>query len=266
VEQAYQAGLIRVECVAAPEENKGDSQDVRVQLKGVNLSAPKALAIRWISFEPSEIEVRLVRETTGDVPVIPRLSTPPLGYEVTYKAPGRATVVLRGRKDVIAALTKTGIATEEIDISVPPPPYATEWTLTPFARIPSHVIFQGVKCPITCEERVQCTVVLVQKAIEKTFTSIPIRLLFPPEYPYEASLRERTTDVKIRGPAGIVNNVKPQNIVLYVDVSDLKPQELRDTQRIEAQIVNVPGGTELTIKPAIPTCAVKITEPRTAGK
>ena len=78
-------------------------------------------------------------------------------------------------------------------------------------------------------------------AIEKTFTEVPIELLVPPNYSYVATLlRERTTDVQVTGPKSIVDALKKENIVLYVDVRDPKlvPQDTPYTQPVHAQIVD----------------------------
>jgi hypothetical protein len=195
--------------------------------------------------------------------VLPKTSQPPPGYLVDYVFPIPAAVVISGQRDIVTQLAKTGIETEEIDISTAPPANAAEWGPYPLpARIPAEVPVGGVMYPIRCNDQVQCRIHLIRASAERTFPAVPLGLLEPPNYAFIADLREQTSDVLVSGPKNTVDALKPENIVLYVDVRDpkLAPQETRYTQPVQAQIVGIPGGNEVVVKPAIPTCAVKITE------
>jgi hypothetical protein len=93
-------------------------------------------------------------------------------------------------------------------------------------------------------------------------------LLVPPNYPYVATLlRESTTNVQVTGPSAVVDALKKENIVLYVDVRDTKvlvPQETPYTQPLYAQIVDEHQRpmiiADLVVKPAVTDWAVKISD------
>ena len=126
-------------------------------LKKELLVTSRDFSLKIESFKPSELKIELIRETARMVPVVPKYSAPPPGYDVEYAFPLTAAVMIRGREDIVAQLAKTGIETEEIDISAPPPGNADEWDIQPVpARIPSSVTIGGKSYPITCTDLVQC--------------------------------------------------------------------------------------------------------------
>ena len=133
------------------------------------------------------------------------------------------------------------------------------------ARSPSSVTIGDKSYPISCFDVVECHIRLVRQSIDRKFTDVPIELLLPPGYAYVATpLRERATDVQVTGPQHEVDELKKENIVLYVDLRDPKlvPQETPYTQPIYAEIVDEHqrpvSVTGMAVKPAISTCAVKI--------
>jgi hypothetical protein len=262
--QELDAGKTYIECNATPEPTGLNQQSVTVPLKKELLVTSRDYSLKIMGFNPSKLQIELIRETARMVRVIPRISAPP-GYDVAYAVPLTATVMIRGREDIVAQLVKSGIETEEMDISSPPPD-APEWDMQQVpAHVPSSVTIGDKSYPISCSDLVECHVHLLRQSVERNFTDVPIELLLPPSYSYVATpLRERTTDVQVTGPKHEVDELKKENIVLYVDVRDPKlvPQETPYTQPIYAQIVdehqrpmNVTG---MIVKPAISTCAIKI--------
>jgi hypothetical protein len=262
--QELDAGKAYIECNVAPEPSALDQQSVTVPLKGTPVVTSRDYSLKVMSFKPPELTIELIRETARMVRVIPRTSAPP-GYDVAYAVPVTATVMIGGRDDIVAQLVKTGVETEVMDLA-PPPPDAPEWDIQQVpAHIPSSVIIGDKSYPISCSDLVVCHVHLARKSVERSFTEVPIELLLPPGYPYVATpLRERTTDVQVTGPKHDVEELKKENIVLYVDVRDPKlvPQETPYTQPIYAQIVDEHqrpvSVTGMIVKPAVSTCAVKI--------
>jgi hypothetical protein len=257
--QELSAGRTYIDCNVAPTP---DQKPVTVSLKKDLLVTPRDFSVQIESFKPPELKIELVREAARMAPVLPKLSAPPPGYRVEYAFPLTAEVMIRGPEVVVAQLVKTGIETEEINISAPRPGNREEWDLQPMARIPSTATFEGKSYPIACTDLVQCSIHLIRAPVEKTFAEVPIELLVPPGYPYAATLlRESTINVQVTGPKSAVEALKKENIVLYVDVRDPKlvPQETPYTQPIYAQIVDE-HQRDMVVKPAVSTCAVKISE------
>jgi hypothetical protein len=254
-----------IDCTVTPAL---DQKPVTVSLNKELLVTSRDFSLKIESFKPSELQIELIRETARMVPVLPKTSASPPGYSVEYVFPLPATVMIRGREDIIAQLAK-GIETEKMDISSPPPPNKDEWDLQQVpARIPSSVTIGDKSYPIACTDQVQCHIHLTRVSVERSFTGVPIELLVPPGYPYVAThYRESTTDVQVTGPKSAVDALTKENIILYVDVRATKvlvPQETPYTQPIYAQIVDEHQRpriiTDMVIKPAVSTCAIKISE------
>jgi hypothetical protein len=253
--QELRAEKTYIDCNVAPTL---DQKPVTVTLKKELLVTSRDFSLQVESFKPPELKIELVREAARMVPVLPKYSAPPPGYRVEDAFPFTAEVMIRGPEIIVTQLAKTGIETEEIIISAPLPGNRDEWDLQPMARIPLSAPFEGKSYPIACTDLVQCNIHLTRAPDVKSFTEVPIELLLPPGYPYVAALlRENTTNVQVSGPKSAVEALKKANIILYVDVRDLVPQETPYTQPIYVQIVDE-HQRDMVVKPAVPTCAVKI--------
>jgi hypothetical protein len=267
VEQAVRDGLIRVRVRVDPDESGPDEQTLTVPLGESTLDAPRGLGIQPIRFEPSELAVKVISETTVNVRVTPDISPPPPGYQVAYIYPQTVTIKVRGRKDIVSNLQNTGMKTETIDISTNPPPRNTiEWTIPATARIPSEIENNGTPHPIRTVDSVPFRIVLMQVSAEKSFSGIPIYILLPPDFRYTATLLgERTVDVIVQGPQELLDSVTPDNITVSADLKNQGPNEVPYTPHLEMYISDdLPRADELTVRPADPVnrsgCSVRVSE------
>ena len=261
VSQAYDAQKIMIRCEAPPVEGGADEQTIGVPLKPSDLAAPKEFAIRVVKFSPEELPVTVTREASKSLLVRPEFSAPPPGYQLTDWRTAPRMVMVRGRKAVLANVTE--IRTEEIDITSPPPVKKTEWVDEQTVPVAQYVVVDDARHAVKCDAQVKCRIILTRVAKSRSFKDQTINLLAPPDYKHLAELaRERKTTVTVSGPADVVEALKPENIVLYVDVGRLEPppEELAYTQPIQAHIVNTPGARDLAIKLGTETCAVKVSE------
>ena len=264
--KAARAGKNRIRVVAtvAPDAAGADEQTLTVDLDEGNFKAPAGLSLAIRSISPARIDVTMVREDSRPLPVELKLSAPPAGFkmETSWASPGKINV--RGPKEILA--NAVAIETEEIDLGSLTPMHGVAMDYKLPARIVQYVRIGEEKHAVRCEGEVTAYVQLAPIPKEKTFSSIPIRLLIPHDYPYvaEAQEGERSTNVVVRGPGEIVDKLKPESIILYVDVSDvatLVPKDLRYTQAVHVSIIDTPRSNELTVKPAIASCGVKISKP-----
>jgi len=264
VRQALRDNQIYIDCSVPAGQSALDQQSKTVSLQKEPLVTPRDFSLQVMNFKPAELQIELIRETVQNVRVQPKTSAPPQGYRVEYAFPIPPTVRVRSGEKLVASLARTGIETEEIDISSAPPVNlnTVEWD-SPI-RFPSTVTLDGVSYPVACLDPVHCSIRLVRIPTERTFTAVPIGLLQPPGYAYVATLPEsaRTAEVVVSGPKSIIDALTPDNISLYVDVRDpkLAPQETRYTQPVQAQIVGVPGAGDVIVKPSVRDCAVKISD------
>jgi hypothetical protein len=265
IEQALRDGQIAIEMVVEADEDGRDEQEKTVALTESNLRTPKGLGIRPLGFDPPELTLRLIRETTMNVRVIPVISEPPPGYEARVFS-FVSTVKVRGRKDIVNTLQQTGLRTETIDIrSNPPSEKDKDWTIpSAMARIPSEVEINGETHRIwPTEESIPVRIDLTRISKAKTFTDIPIHLLVPPGFPYKATLHgEQTADVTVQGPPDIVDAVTADTITLYAVLDkESSPSEIPQRQPLKAHVEDLPGASELFVRPVTSDVNVKISEP-----
>lgn len=261
VEQAIVRGRIRLRCSVAPDVEGSDTQSIPVLLIASMLQAPGTLRIGVKGFTPARLQVDLTREDTRLLPVVVRLSEPPAEYQLVYARPIPAKVTVHGAKDVLLRLLRAGgIDTRELDITMTPPVRGTNWQFELPARVVQEVVVDDRKHPVTCKDEIRVEILLSPVPAERTFSDVPISLLSPHGYPYVAEPREgeRKTDVLVSGPAAVVNSVKEENIILYVDLTRLEPKELPISQPVRAHIIDTPRANELLVKPAVTICNVKI--------
>ncbi len=260
VEYALRRGGIRLECEALPDEEGPDLQPRAIALTESNLIAPPAYAISVKSFDPPVIHVELTREHVQDLPVRLKLTSPPSGYEIAYELASPWRVRVAGRKDIISQTEY--IETEEIDISPMPPLNQTNWEIRRSVRIQPSLTVEGESYPVKVRRDVDCRILLIQIRPERTFSDVPIRILPPQDYPYVAKLfgGVRTTSVTVTGPESVVKSLKPENIVLYVDVSGTDPEGSNWTLEIHADVINTLGADSLLVRPETPNCSIEVQE------
>ncbi len=254
-------GQIRVEIDAAPLESGPDRQVQTVRLDKSHLKAPAGFRLSVREFRPDELHIRWTREYSVALRIEPQLTDPPPGYQIESVSVSPTSVRVQGRKDVLSRVS--GIQTLPIDISGFRPLRGQEtYTSRLPARVVEEVAVDGETCPVKCDTEVQVDFTLRQVPQTRTFKNVPIHVLQPPDYSYVVELREedRQTDVVVRGPADVVEKMSRENVVLYVSVENLKPGALPYPQEVRWDVVNAARANELSVKPALGTCNVKISE------
>jgi len=263
--EARARGRIRMATTVTPEEEGPDEQTLEIELGQANLIAPAGLKVAVRHLSPTPFPVRVVREETRMLPVEVLVSDPPSGFELVSKRPSPDKVAVRGPRDVLSRAT--AIQTEIVDIGNLTPLRGLTAGQNLQARIAQYVIIDGERHNVVCDKEIEVQIALAAVPRRKTFTGIPIQLLATPRYPYVVEIREgeRATDVDVSGPDEVVDKLEPANIVLYVDVRDLKPNAdtaLPYTQPI-LTVVETPRAGELTCRPALKNCSLTISEPET---
>jgi hypothetical protein len=71
------------------------------------------------------------------------------------------------------------------------------------------------------EPRARATVVIRETTVERTFSDIPIAAA---DSPHDVKVTPRTVRVSLRGPARLLGNVVREQIVAYLEVSQLEPR------------------------------------------
>lgn len=82
---------------------------------------------------------------------------------------------------------------------------------------------KNVSAPVTCTEDVQVWLQIVEQQDTQFFEKIKIKVMRPAEYPYEIKLQDEYANIKVKGPKLVLDKLNTEDVVLYIDVTSLKP-------------------------------------------
>lgn len=82
---------------------------------------------------------------------------------------------------------------------------------------------KNVSVPVTCNEELQVWLQIVEQQDTRFFEKIKIKVMRPAEYPYEIKLQDEYANIRVRGPKLVLDKLNTEDVVLYIDVTSLKP-------------------------------------------
>ncbi|UJS17278.1 MAG: hypothetical protein L3J17_15400 [Candidatus Jettenia sp.] len=82
---------------------------------------------------------------------------------------------------------------------------------------------KNISVPVECNEDVRVWLQIVEQQDTKFFEKIKIKVMSPADYPYEIKLQDEFTNIKVKGPKLVLDKLNNENILLYIDVTSLKP-------------------------------------------
>jgi len=82
---------------------------------------------------------------------------------------------------------------------------------------------KNVSVPVTCNEEVQVWLQIVEQQDTRFFEKIKIKVMRPAEYPYEIKLQDEYANIRVKGPKLVLDKLNTEDVVLYIDVTSLKP-------------------------------------------
>jgi len=113
---------------------------------------------------------------------------------------------------------------------------------------------------VTCDRTVQFWLHLIRKREEITIGKIPLKVLQPRDFPYEARPVEERVAIRVRGPKAMLAKLSAENVIAYVDVTGLRPTKAPHNLSISYALpVDVRGKVEVTVTP--PKAGVDVLAP-----
>ncbi|MGR3177873.1 MAG: CdaR family protein [Candidatus Anammoxibacter sp.] len=77
--------------------------------------------------------------------------------------------------------------------------------------------------PIKCDKQVRVWFSISELQDVKTLENVKIAILRPADYPYQVTLRDENVNLTVKGPKLMVNKLTNEDVLVYIDVSLLKP-------------------------------------------
>jgi len=148
------------------------------------------------------------------------------------------------------------------EIRTAPIPIAPEASIsiarTGEVEVEQFVELDGVRVPVSCEQKVRYSFLLRQEPDARIFEKVRVNVARDPSYPYLVRILRDDSEMKVTvsGPRDLVADLKPEQIFLYVDVNRLVPKDAPMYEQVQWVIRNLPP----TVSPAL--FEVKLDKPR----
>ena len=180
--------------------------------------------VKMVSVYPDKFDILLGKLQKKKLKVnLQEKGEPAIGYVIANAFVFPSEVEVSGPLNTLKETSE--INTVPIDISG----ITTDQNLTFPWRIgidQKVILKQGnknISIPVTCKEDVRVWLQIAEQQDTKYFEKIKIKVLRPSEYPYEIKLQDEFIKVMIKGPKLLLDKLNTEDVVLYIDVTSLKP-------------------------------------------
>lgn len=82
---------------------------------------------------------------------------------------------------------------------------------------------KNISVPVECKEDVRVWLQVVEQQGARVFEKVKIKVMRPAEYPYEIKMQDEFADIKVKGPKLLLDKLTAEEVMLYIDVTSLKP-------------------------------------------
>lgn len=181
-------------------------------------------AVKLVSVYPDKIDIVLGKLQKKKLKVsLQKKGEPAIGYVIANE------FIFPGEVEVTGPLNALKEATSINTVSVDVGGITGEQNRTFPWRIvidPKVVIKRGdktVSVPVVCNEDVRIWLQIVEQQDTKVFEKIKIKIIGPAENPYAIKLQDEFANIKVKGPKLLLDKMNAEDVVLYIDVTSLKP-------------------------------------------
>ncbi|HHT9129355.1 MAG TPA: CdaR family protein [Candidatus Brocadiaceae bacterium] len=181
-------------------------------------------AVKLVSVHPDKVDILLGKLQQKRVRVnLQKKGEPAIGYAIANEFVFPSEVEVKGPLNTLKEVSF--INTVPVDISG----ITTEQNRTFPWRIainPKVTVTRGdknISIPVVCKEDVRVWLQIVEQQDTKYFEKIKIKVMRPAEYPYGIKPQDEYANVRVKGPKPLLDKLDAENIVLYIDVTSLKP-------------------------------------------
>ena len=191
-----------------------------VILEKKNFNLPYDVKLDMV--RPKKVKFTLVKRETKTLSVeLQKWGEPPPGYEVTGEFFFPFEVQVTGPANILRDATV--LKTLPIDISnlTPDQNRTFPWQVPLEQRVIINRDDKTLTAPVECEGVVNVWFDIAEELESKEFERVGVRLLEPPDFPYEVQLEQKFVNLKVKGPRSVLDKLMSPSV--YVDVSDLKP-------------------------------------------
>lgn len=207
--------------IAPYEKDLGDLVKESIILGKDNINLPDEIKLDSIS--PAKIEVTLGRLQKKYLKVrLKKGGEPAPGYNITKEFVYPREVLVIGPSSSMTMTTEISTTTINIDGITTDQNKTFPWLIPVEQEITYTQNGNEVSVPVTCNSKVQVWFTVSAQSEYKKFDKSRIRILQPPDFPYEVKLQDQFIDLQVKGPKLILDKLQLSDIVVYIDVDSLK--------------------------------------------
>ena len=207
-----------------PESPQGieDREKQTIPITRQLLNLPKD--IKLISIYPDKVDILLSKLQKKRLMVtIQKKGEPSTGYtianEFVFPKEVEVTGPLNALKEVVSINTTpidvSGVTTEQ-NRTFP-------WKIGIDQKVIVKRGDKNVSIPVDCAEEVRIWLQIAEQPDTRQFEKVKIKIMRPADYPYEAKLQDEFATIKVKGAKPLLDKLTAEDVVLYVDVTLLKP-------------------------------------------
>lgn len=211
-----------------------DDLEIREPIRPADFPLPPGVEVR---VQPERLWLKLARKVSGSLVVDPRFTgQPAAGHRIARVAVAPSEIQVRVPAKVFQS--HSTVATEPIDLSGREGPFSVDRRLVP--------VLDDIPIPYTGTVRVQ--VDIEPEPGERQLDRVPIKIMYGPDWPYKVTLGVREVGLTLRGPRDVLDGLRPEDLRVWIDVSEDEPQPVPYKKRPEVQL---PPGVEAVDLPEV---------------
>lgn len=221
-------GLIKDRKIQARYTVKESPEGIEDQVKQTvpitreHLNLPSA--VKLVSVYPGEFDILLGKLQQKKLKVnLQKKGEPAIGYIIAqeFVFPGEVKVVgplnmLKESSSINTVPIDIGGITMEQNRTFP-------WKIGIDPKITVKKGDKNISASVECKENVQVWLQIAEQQDSRMFERIKIKVMRPADYLYEIKLQDEFANIKLKGPKLVLEKLHAEDIVLYIDVTSLKP-------------------------------------------
>lgn len=180
--------------------------------------------VKLMSLYPDKVNILLGKLQKKRVKVnIQKKGEPAIGYVIANEFIFPGEVEVTGPLNVLREAVSVNTVPIDIDGITVEQNRTFPWRIGIDQKI---MVMRGdkkISVPILCEEDVRMWLQVTEQQDIKFFERVKIKVMRPADYPYEIKLQDEFASVKVKGPKLTLDKLTSEDILLYIDVTSLKP-------------------------------------------
>ena len=193
-----------------------------VSITGEHLNLPGE--VKLVSIRPDKADILLGKLKQKKLKVnLQKNGEPAIGYVISNEFVFPAEVEVTGPLNTLKEVSFINTVPIDIGGITVEQNRTFPWRIAIDQKVAIKRGDKNISVPVACEEDVRVWLQIVEQQDTRFFEKIKIKLIRPAEYSYEIKLQDEFSNARVKGPKLLLDKLITEDIVLYIDVTSLKP-------------------------------------------